>query len=109
MNALRFQFSLDSWMTLNLFCKCKTSAAAKQDVNSQPKQELVQIIMPFLAQDRNGAALKMTFKLSLHSNLNQQSAVNSPCAEQISMNPCTGTEIGAPIGTVTPGRGAVLV
>lgn len=40
MNALRFQLSLDSSISLNLFCKCEMAAAAKQEVTWQLNRNL---------------------------------------------------------------------
>lgn len=111
MNALRFQFSLDSSMSWNLFCKCETAAAAKQDVNHSQTGTCANYYNN-LSPRRNGAPLKMAFKLSLQSNLRHQSAVNSPCVEQISRHvlardrspyPDSYTRVGSSF-SVTPRR-----
>lgn len=81
---MRCGFS-SAWIPLswNLFCKCETAAAAKQDVNHSQTGTCANYYAN-LSPRRNGAPLKMAFKLSLQSNLRHQSAVNSPCVEQIS-------------------------
>lgn len=89
MTALQFQFSLGSSMSCSLLCKCGTAAAAKQDGNRSQTGTCANYY-PNFSPRRNGTALKMTFKLSLQSNLSHQSAVNSPCEEQISRHPCPG-------------------
>lgn len=87
MNALQFQLSLDSFMsTVNVEWQRQQN---RMQTHSQTGT-CTNLYANFSTR-RNGAAMKMTSKLSLQSNLSHQSVVSSPCVEQISKHPCTGT------------------